>query len=684
LKICSKNNSLSSTVEIRNLSIGYKTKNSFKPLIENLSADLSGSKLTCLLGANGVGKSTLLRTLSGFQPQITGEIRILGKAIDAYSDNELARTIGVVLTERPNAGDLSVTELIGLGRSPYTGFWGRLNSIDESVVREVISWMKIEELADRPVLTLSDGEWQKVMIAKTLAQETPLIYLDEPTAFLDFPSKVEIMHLLLDLSRRRNKTIFLSTHDVELALQIADTLWLMDKKNGMTIGTPDELRLDGSIENFFRCDGATFDRETGFFRIVPLPRPLPTREGGNSPGIHYFNPGHEIAVLNASKHYHPPALIAKMQTDLAFLPAWYASAGDFVFMEAPLPDDFILSCKSLELSVKPVASSGFAAKREMFQHSTVDLWGISPQSVYFFEKLNEQWNASLAIPQWKEEFRFLGSRFASQKLLAGLLDSIPEIEREILPQFVSDIEAIEQQIAQSQERLLIKSPYSSSGRGLIWLPPAKLAQSERQLLAGMLKRQKQISIEKALDKLLDFSMQFEISAEGKTQFLGYSIFQTNDKGAYEKSLLDSQERLEKQITSFIDKELLFQTQKIVTAMIQKIYAPYYRGTIGVDMLIYNAGGSCRLHPCVEINMRKNMGYLAVRLTEKFLHPDSQGEFIIEYNRDPQTTVQKHVQLQSAYPLVVENKRIRSGYLSLCPVTEEMNYRAYIIIMNYEL
>jgi len=267
LKTCSRNNYPASTVEIRNLSIGYKTKNGFRPLIENLCADLFEGKLTCLLGANGVGKSTLLRTLSGFQPKLAGEIRILGKTIDAYSDKELAQTIGVVLTERPNAGDLSVTELIGLGRSPYTGFWGRLNSIDESVVKEVISWIRIEELADRPVLTLSDGEWQKVMIAKALAQETPLIYLDEPTAFLDFPSKVEIMHLLLDLTRRRNKTIFLSTHDLELALQIADTLWLMDKKTGMTIGTPDELRLNGSIENFFRCDGATFDRETGFFKI---------------------------------------------------------------------------------------------------------------------------------------------------------------------------------------------------------------------------------------------------------------------------------------------------------------------------------------------------------------------------------------------------------------------------------
>jgi len=257
-----------STVEIRNLSIGYQTKSDFNPLIENLYATLLGGRLTCLLGTNGVGKSTLLRTLSGFQPRLAGEIHILGKSIDAYSDKELARTIGVVLTERPNVGDLSVTELIGLGRSPYTGFWGRLNSIDETVVKEVISWIRIEELAHRSVLKLSDGEWQKVMIAKTLAQETPLIYLDEPTAFLDFPSKVEIMRLLLDLTRRKNKTIFLSTHDLELALQTADTLWLMEKKKGMTVGTPDELRLNGSIENFFRCDGATFDRETGFFRII--------------------------------------------------------------------------------------------------------------------------------------------------------------------------------------------------------------------------------------------------------------------------------------------------------------------------------------------------------------------------------------------------------------------------------
>jgi hypothetical protein len=397
--------------------------------------------------------------------------------------------------------------------------------------------------------------------------------------------------------------------------------------------------------------------------------------------IHYFNPGHETAVQNASKHYHPPAHVTKMQVDLAFLPAWYASDGDFVFMQTPLPHDFILSCESLNLQVNPVIPADFAANREKFQNSKIDLWGISPQSIHFFEKINEQWELSLAIPQWKEAFLFLGSRFASQKLLVGLLDRLSGMEQEICPHFFSNIETIEQQIVQSQDRLLAKSPYSSSGRGLLWFPPGKLAQSERQILRGMLKKQAQVTIEKALDKRLDFSMQFENTTEGETLFAGYSIFHTNAKGAFEKNLLYKQEHLENQITNWIDADLLLQTRIALTGMIQEIYVPFYTGTIGVDMLIYQSAGSYRLHPCVEINMRKNMGYLAIRLVEKYLHPDSHGEFFIEYNRDPQMTVQKHKQLQKQYPLVIENERIRSGYLSLCPITNATNYQAYVVIVN---
>ena len=255
------------TIHIENLSIGYPGKSDVKVVADGICAGINSGELTCLLGANGVGKSTLLRTLSAFQPNLGGEIRIQGKEIESYTDKQLSRVISVVLTEKCDIRNMSVTELIGLGRSPYTGFWGTLTKEDRQVVERAVALVGIPHLAHRMVHTLSDGERQKVMIAKALAQETPVIYLDEPTAFLDFPSKVEMMQLLHHLSRQTDKTIFLSTHDLELALQIADKIWLMDKANGVTIGTPEDLALNGSLSSFFARKGIVFDLETGLFRV---------------------------------------------------------------------------------------------------------------------------------------------------------------------------------------------------------------------------------------------------------------------------------------------------------------------------------------------------------------------------------------------------------------------------------
>lgn len=255
------------TIHIENLSIGYPGKGDVKAVADGICAGINSGELTCLLGANGVGKSTLLRTLSAFQPKLGGEIRIQGKEIGEYTDKQLSRVISVVLTEKCDIRNMTVTELIGLGRSPYTGFWGTLSKDDKAVVDHAISLIGIPHLAHRMVHTLSDGERQKVMIAKALAQETPVIYLDEPTAFLDFPSKVEMMQLLHHLSRKTDKTIFLSTPDLELALQIADKIWLMDKANDVTIGTPEDLSLNGSLSNFFARKGIVFDLETGLFRV---------------------------------------------------------------------------------------------------------------------------------------------------------------------------------------------------------------------------------------------------------------------------------------------------------------------------------------------------------------------------------------------------------------------------------
>jgi len=246
------------TIQIESLSTGYRSKNNVTVVAHDINATINGGELTCLLGPNGAGKSTLLRTLSAFLPPVKGDITIMGRNLRDYSDRELAKTIGVVLTEKTDLRNMTVEDLIGLGRSPYTGFWGTLHKQDREIVDRAIEMVGIEPLQGRMIHTLSDGERQKVMIAKALAQETPVIFLDEPTAFLDFPSKVEIMQLLHNLSRTTGKTIFLSTHDLELALQISDTIWLLDREKGVMIGTPEQLATDGSLNSFFNQRGIEF------------------------------------------------------------------------------------------------------------------------------------------------------------------------------------------------------------------------------------------------------------------------------------------------------------------------------------------------------------------------------------------------------------------------------------------
>lgn len=255
------------TIQLKNLGIGYPTKHGVRTVAEGIDGTIRSGELTCLLGANGVGKSTLLRTLSAFQPKIKGNVFIEGREISDYSDKKLSKLIGVVLTEKPDVRNMRVRELVSLGRSPYTGFWGTYSKEDLRIVDEAISLVGIDSLSGRMVHTLSDGERQKVMIAKALAQQTPVIYLDEPTAFLDYPSNVEVLQLLRRISKEAEKTIFLSTHDVELALQLADTVWLMTREGGMTIGTPLQLAQQGALGRFIEREGITFDPETLTIRV---------------------------------------------------------------------------------------------------------------------------------------------------------------------------------------------------------------------------------------------------------------------------------------------------------------------------------------------------------------------------------------------------------------------------------
>lgn len=213
-------------ITLEQLSVGYK---GFSPVVTDINVEIKSGELTCLIGSNGIGKSTLLKTLTGFLPKLGGRLLLDGRDIDLLSQRERAKYISIVLTYKADVQNLSVAEMVGMGRMPYTGFWGKLNANDREIVAEAINMVGINHLKDRMVQTLSDGERQKVMIAKALAQQTPIILLDEPTSFLDFPSKVEMLQLLHCLAKETDKVVFLSTHDLELALRIADRLVELNK-----------------------------------------------------------------------------------------------------------------------------------------------------------------------------------------------------------------------------------------------------------------------------------------------------------------------------------------------------------------------------------------------------------------------------------------------------------------------
>ena len=244
---------MSISIELKNLTTGYKVKGGEKVIAQGLTASLNSSEMICLLGPNGAGKSTLLRTLAAFQPALVGTVEVMGQNIKKYQSKDFARLMSVVPSDNSDIKNMTPEEVVAMGRSPYTGL--------------SLGWVGIEELAPRKMQTLSDGERQKVMIAKAIAQETPIILLDEPTAYLDYPSKIAMMLLLHRLAKALKKTIFMSTHDLEHALQVADQVWLIDHEKGLTTGMPEDLSIDGSIERYFAKENMMFDRESCTFSI---------------------------------------------------------------------------------------------------------------------------------------------------------------------------------------------------------------------------------------------------------------------------------------------------------------------------------------------------------------------------------------------------------------------------------
>lgn len=255
-------------LQTMNLAAGYVSGlKKALPVAGPLAVDIHAGQLICLLGPNGSGKSTLLRTLAGLQAPLGGTIKIAGADIHTLKPAQLAQNISLVLTDSVRNSNLTAYSLVALGRYPYSNWLGGLGEEDKIVISRAVEAAQIESLLNRKVSTLSDGESQKVMLARALAQDTPLMMLDEPTAHLDLPSRIQLMRLLHQLARQTNKGILVSTHELDLALQVADQVWLLQTGGKLSAGAPEDMVLNGTFEAVFDKEGIFFDKTTGSFNM---------------------------------------------------------------------------------------------------------------------------------------------------------------------------------------------------------------------------------------------------------------------------------------------------------------------------------------------------------------------------------------------------------------------------------
>ena len=253
-------------LETKHLSIGYKSKKAETIIASNINLELKEGQLIGLVGANGIGKSTLLRTLTQVQPELAGSLYLNNKPLNEYDNLELAQAMSLVLTEQIASKNLSVFELVALGRQPYTNWVGSLSETDISIINKAITQTNIEDLKHKKCFELSDGQLQKVMITRALAQDTDLIILDEPTSHLDMYHKAYILKLLQQLAKETGKTILFSSHEIDLAIQLCDTMIVMTKTEVVS-NSPANLIKQGAFNNLFPSDLIVFDEASRSFRV---------------------------------------------------------------------------------------------------------------------------------------------------------------------------------------------------------------------------------------------------------------------------------------------------------------------------------------------------------------------------------------------------------------------------------
>lgn len=370
-----------------------------------------------------------------------------------------------------------------------------------------------------------------------------------------------------------------------------------------------------------------------------------------------------MAIANGSRYYMPPANVVRMIRDLAFLPAYMGNPGDLVLVKELPDNEFMFSTyRRLNLSIRCVQEEDTLGEEDL----QAEPWGWSPNMCHWFaaKGMGEEWR-----PEQKEWY----SRKLARKGLNHLLGLIPELDPEIIPELCFSIDDIESKMGKGS--YLVKAPWSSSGKGIL-VVKKPIAAKEKEWVQGILKRQEYVMLEKKWEKVQDFAMEFRKGDSG-SEFIGWSVFTTGNQGEYKGNLLGTQAYLEDILTARVAKEKLEWLKLQLPVMLDTLL-PTYRGCLGVDMMIYtDAHGEYKLQPCLEINLRYNMGILALELSRRYLTDSAKGEFSIRYYSCPGEARQECLRLQQLYPVVYKNNRIQSGYLNLTPLTEATHFIASI-------
>lgn len=397
--------------------------------------------------------------------------------------------------------------------------------------------------------------------------------------------------------------------------------------------------------------------------------------------IHFFNPGHETAILQGSAHYTPPANVRRMMRELSCFPLWYADPEDFVLTgEAPDPSFFISLPQELGPFAALISRSELGREDRTLPAMVAAPWGLSPHSHAFFERLGEKEGLELTVPEWKEAYTRLTSRRTAAECLDKIRERLPSEDIPASPRFCRTIEEIAEYMRAGEAPFVLKTPYSSSGRGLLWPAGAELTAKDRDWIEGALHKQGTVSIESALDKYRDFALEFYSDGNGRLRYEGLSVFGAGKRGAYSGNVLGSQAYLEKFFVEYFGDRFR-RLRDAVQEAVRQTYGSVYTGYLGVDMLVYRkkTDGVFAIHPCIEVNMRYTMGMAALRISQKFLAPGSRGEMVISYEGRPGEACERHCLMKEAHPLLLEAGKIRAGYLSLCPVAQDTAYRAYILV-----